>query len=79
MYSQALLDQHHHHDRTFANNNVALEVNPVAVRELEHGEEPRLRCSRHPVVPGEDEGEDWMVVMVFLDALASLKTMLDIN
>ena len=58
LYSQALLDQHHHHHRTFANNNVALEVNPVAVRELEHGEEPRLRCSRHPVVPGEVDGED---------------------
>jgi hypothetical protein len=36
---------------TFANDDVALEVDPVAVGKSEHGVEPCLCCSRAPLVP----------------------------
>jgi len=56
------LDQHHHHHRTFANNNVALEVNPVAVGELEHGEEASLCCPSHPVVTAAES--EWFLIYI---------------
>jgi hypothetical protein len=36
---------------TFADDDIALEVNPVALRKPEHRVEPRVRRSRVPVVP----------------------------
>ena len=42
---------------TFADDNITLEVDPVAVRELEHGEQASLCCPSHPVVAGHHEHE----------------------
>ena len=37
---------------TFADENIALEVDPVAVVELEHGEEPGLSGPGGSIIPG---------------------------